>query len=137
MIDLTKIDARSQRIFATFLGAGFAAVCGSVGITLVKSNSFTYSSGQTNINLDRAKEVTRTSNDLEYANKKLREKLDILELDIAIIKDSYRNDRESLEVITYVDEAIQQIDINAQEIEKSTEKLKEVTEEVIEKASEE
>ena len=130
--DFDKLDKFSQRIFASFLGLSLCAICGSAGIIMIKSSSFTFSNGQTNINIDTAEEVKANANDLEYANKKLKEKLHILELDLAVIKDSYKDNPEVQPIIDYVDESVGKLEPVTDEIEKSAEKLKQAAKEVVE-----
>ena len=139
MIDFSKlqIDKLAQQIIFTFLGLGFVAICGSVGIALIKSSSFTYSDGQTNINIDTntAKKVKSNSNNLEYANKKLQEKLRVLEMDMLVLKDTYSDNPEIKPVLDYVDESVQKLEPVTKEINKSTEKLKQVADGAIQENS--
>lgn len=139
MIDfnLEKLDKLSQRIFASFLGLSLTSVCVAVGIVVIKSSSFTFSNGETNINIDTAEEVKDNANDLEYANKKLREKLHLIELDIAVLKDSYKDNPEVSPIINYVDESVKRLEPVTNEIEKSAEKLNSLSTQFIEEAEEE
>lgn len=138
MIDfnLEKLDKFSQRIFATFLGLSLTAVCGSAGIILIRSSTFTFSAGQTNINIDTAEEVKESSNNLEYANKKLRERVILLEADIETLKEKYQDSPEIKELINYVDESLKKIESSAVEVERNSVKLKDAASEAIENQEE-
>lgn len=134
MINLEKLDEFSQRILACFIGLSIAIIFGAAGIAIIKSSSFSFKHGETDFKIDTAKEVKSNANDLEYANKKLKEKLHILELDLAVIKDSYKDNPEVQPIIDYVDESVGKLEPVTDEIEKSAEKLNQASSDFIEEA---
>jgi TolA-binding protein len=117
---LDKIPEKAYLILAYGLGVGITLICAAAGAIIVRASSFTYSDKDTQINLnsDRVKKI---SNDTEYANAQLQEKLADLESEI---------DQLQGESAKPIQQAYQRLKPVAKEIDKSNENLKEAISDV-------
>lgn len=117
---LSKIPDKAFTILAYFFGIGFSIVCAAAGVIIVRSSNFSYVDKDTQINLssDRVKKI---SNDTEYANNQLLEKIESLEVEI---------DQLQGEEVAPIKEKVEQLKPVAQEIAKSNQELKDELSEV-------
>lgn len=114
---LSKIPDKAYTILAYFFGIGFSIVCAAAGVIIVRSSNFSYVDKDTQINLssDRVKKI---SNDTEYANNQLIQKLETLEAEINQLQGE-----EARPII----EALDNIKPVAKELQKTNEELKEIS----------
>lgn len=117
---LSKIPDKAYTILAYFFGIGFSLVCAAAGVIIIRSSNFTYVDKDTQINLssDRVKQI---SNNTEYANNQLLEKIESLEIEINQLQG---------EEVKPLKEKVEELRPVAKEIAKSNQELKEELSEV-------
>jgi hypothetical protein len=76
-----KIPEKAWVIFSSFSGTGLVILCVSVGSIAIRSSDLTYTSKDTQININ-GDAIKKISNDTEYANAQLQKKILLLEAEI-------------------------------------------------------
>lgn len=126
------MDAILNKIPKTFwacLGLSLLPVSFGIGFILSQSSEVEYTRDNegTSITIDTAKKIKKASNDTEYANEVLRQKLNAIEETLEFL---IKSDTTPDPVLETIKKDIEELEPVVKEIDRSNEELQEVAEEV-------
>lgn len=113
------------------LSISFLILCAGGAITLIKSSSLSFSSGDVSLKLSNNNQIREISNDAAHAIDELTRKIHYLENDVKWLKAVYEGS-EVVPVLDSIDQKIQvDIEPTLNEAQKQSHRLRQVAEEVV------
>lgn len=124
---MTSILDKLPKAFWVCIGISFLPIGFGIGYVLTKSSGVEYvnSNEGTSITIDTASKIKKASNDTEYANEVLRQKIWAIEetLEFLIINEEYPDP-----ILKAVKEEVEELEPVVKEIDRSNEELQEAVE---------